>query len=212
MPAATPNKIKFGLSKCMYAIATLTPNATTGVTTVSYGTPVALPGAVSLSLSAEGEQENFYADDSIYYILNSNAGYTGSLELALIPESFLTDVLQETADANGVMVENRDVETKYFALLFQFDGDQRKTRHVMYYCSATRPGLDGKTLEGSKEVQTETLNITAAPLPECVINNTTFDGGLVKSKTGANTTTAVYDGWYSAVYVPGSSASNAATT
>ena len=48
----------------------------------------------------------------------------------------------------------------------------------------------GKTNEDSKEVQTESLEITATPLPS----------GLVKVKTGANTTDEVYNGWYSAVY------------
>ena len=196
------NKVKFGLKKCCYAPVTLTQNALTGKYTVSFGTPVAMPGAVSLSLSAEGEASNFYADDSVYYVLNSNAGYSGSLELALIPESFLTDVLKETEDENGVLVENKDVETQYFALLFEFTGDQKKIRHAMYYCSATRPGIEGKTMQDTKEVKTETLNITAAPLPECSIGGEEFADGLVKSKTGAHTTDAVYNGWYNAVYVP----------
>lgn len=200
------NKVKFGLKKCYYAPVTLVQNASTGAYTVSFGTPVAMSGAVSLSLSAEGEASNFYADDSVYYVLNSNAGYSGSLELALIPESFLTDVLKETEDENGVLVENKDVETQYFALLFEFTGDQKKIRHAMYYCSATRPGIEGKTMQDTKEVKTETINITAAPLPGCTIGGTAFEDGLVKSKTGANTTDAVYNGWYSAVYVPGAAA------
>lgn len=200
------NKVKFGLKKCSYALVTLTQNPSTGKYTVSFGTPVAMPGAVSLSLSAEGEASNFYADDSVYYVLNSNAGYSGNLELALIPESFLTDVLKETEDANGVLVENKDVETQYFALLFEFTGDQKKIRHAMYYCSATRPGIEGKTMQDTKEVKTESLAITAAPLPECTISGTEFSDGLVKSKTGANTSDAVYNGWYSAVYVPSASA------
>lgn len=49
---------------------------------------------------------------------------------------------------------------------------------------------EGDTNEDSKEVQTETLEITATPLPS----------GLVKFKTGANTTDAVYNAWYSGVY------------
>ena len=149
-----------------------------------------MPGAVSLSLDAEGENEPFYADDSVYYMVSDNNGYSGDLELALIPESFLTDIMHETEDSNGVLYENKDVEPEHFALLFEFTGDQRKIRHCMYYCSASRPSVSGNTREDSTEVQTETLSLTVSPLPS----------GLVKVKTGTNTTAAVYDAWYNSVY------------
>ena len=181
------NKVKFGLKNCHYALVNLADDGT-----VTFGTPVAMPGAVSLSLEAEGENEPFYADDSVYYMVSNNNGYSGDFELALIPESFLTDVLRETEDANGVIAENKDVEPEHFALLFEFSGDQRKIRHCMYYCSATRPSVSGSTKEESTEVQTETLSITASPLPS----------GLVKVKTGTNTSDAVYNAWYDAVYQP----------
>ena len=61
---------------------------------MSYAAPVPLPGSVSLSLDANGEPENFYADGIAYYVINNNMGYDGDLELALIPESFRADVLR----------------------------------------------------------------------------------------------------------------------
>lgn len=160
--------------------------------TVSYGTPVAMPGSVSISLDANGEPENFYADGVAYYVINNNMGYDGDLELALIPESFRTDVLKEELDANGVLIENSEVELASFALLFEFDGDQKHIRHIMYNCSASRPGIEGNTNEDSKEVQTETLSIKATPLAN----------GMVKAKTGNTTDSTVYADWYKAVYMP----------
>ena len=159
---------------------------------VTYGMPVALPGSVSLSLDANGEPENFYADGIAYYVINNNMGYDGDLELALIPESFRTDVLKEKLDSKGVLIENSDAELAQFALLFEFDGDVRHIRHVMYNCSASRPKIEGKTNEDKKEVQTETLTIKATPLAD----------GKVKAKTGNTTDAAVYAGWYKAVYLP----------
>lgn len=181
------NKVKFGLKNCHYALATMDETGK-----ITFGTPVAMPGAVSLALDAEGDNDPFYADDSVYYMVSNNNGYSGDFELALIPENFLKDVLKETEDANGVIVENKDVEPEHFALLFEFTGDQRKIRHCMYYCSATRPSIEGDTKEDSTEVKTEKLSLTVSPLPS----------GVVKVKTGTNTSDQVYNDWYKSVYEP----------
>lgn len=181
------NKVKYNLKNAHYALLSIAEDGT-----VSYGTPVAMPGSVSISLDANGEPENFYADGVAYYVINNNMGYDGDLELALIPESFRTDVLKEELDANGVLIENSEVELASFALLFEFDGDQKHIRHVMYNCSASRPGIEGNTNEDSKEVQTETLSIKATPLAN----------GMVKAKTGNTTDSTVYADWYKAVYMP----------
>ena len=181
------NKVKYNLKNAHYALLTVGEDGE-----VSYAAPVPLPGSVSLSLDANGEPENFYADGIAYYVINNNMGYDGDLELALIPESFRTDVLREKLDAKGVLIENSDAELALFALLFEFDGDVRHIRHVMYNCSASRPKIEGKTNEEKKEVQTETLTIKATPLAD----------GKVKAKTGNTTDATVYADWYKSVYLP----------
>ena len=181
------NKVKYNLKNTHYAMLTISEDGA-----VSYGTPIPMPGSVSISLDANGEPENFYADGTAYYVINNNMGYDGDLELALIPESFRTDVLKEEADNNEVLVENAHSETAAFALLFEFDGDIRKIRHVLYNCSASRPKIEGKTNEESREVQTETLTIKARPLAS----------GYVKAKTGNKTSAETYANWYKSVYLP----------
>ena len=69
MPS-TNNKVKFGLKNCHYAKATLDPDTNA----VTFGTPVAIPGAVNLSLDPEGDTEPFYADDMVYYGLLRRSG------------------------------------------------------------------------------------------------------------------------------------------
>ena len=182
------NKVKYNLKNVHAAVLTETKQG--DETVFSYGTPKAIPGAVSIALDSEGETNPFYADGIVYFRTVTNNGYSGDLEIALIPESFRTTILKETEDSNGVLIEDSTVEPEHFALLFEFSGDKKKIRHCMYYCTAARPTIEGKTNEDSKEVQTETLELTATPLPN----------GLVKVKTGSNTDDTVYNNWYSAVY------------
>ena len=185
--ATKQNKVKFNICNVHYALLSQDASGK-----YSWATSVAIPGAVSISLEPQGEPETFYADGTAYYIINNNQGYDGDLEVAMIPESFRTEVLMESVDSNSVLVENSNSETGKFALLFEFDGDQRKIRHVMFNCSASRPKIAAKTNEESREVQTETLTIKARPLAN----------GLVKAKTGDATKATAYNNWYKNVYVP----------
>jgi len=181
------NKVKYNLRNVHYALLTFNAQGTP-----VFGTPVHIPGAVSLSLEANGEPSIFYADGYAYYTVSNNQGYEGDLEIAMLPDSFRTDVLKETMDSNSVLIEDATVETAAFALLIEFDGDQKKIRHVMYNCTATRPTIESATNEEEIEVKTETLTIKASPL----------EGGYVKARTSDNTNATAYNNWYSSVYMP----------
>ena len=52
--------------------------------------------------------------------------------------------------------------------------------------------MEGDTKEDKTNVKTEKISITSTPLPN----------GIVKSKTGSNTSDTVYNDWYKAVYMP----------
>ncbi|MBQ9685953.1 MAG: phage tail protein [Lachnospiraceae bacterium] len=185
------NKVKYNLKNVHAAILTKGDDGT-----FTYAKPVAIPGAVSLSLDAEGESSPFYADGVVYFRSTSNNGYSGDLEMALIPEWFRTDILQEEKDSNGVLIERSDnTESVYFALLFEFDGDVNAIRHVLYNCTAARPSIESQTKESSIEPGTETLSLAADPRED----------GLVKSRTGDDTSTSTYNNWYKSVYTPATS-------
>lgn len=185
------NKIKFGLSRVYYAKATI--DTSTGAAT--YNTPVAIPGAVSLSMDPSGDSNKFYADNVAYATFAANAGYEGELEVAIIPDSFRKDILGEVVDSD-IQVEKAEATTTPFALLFQFEGDEDATRHVFYNVTAARPNVGSKTTEESVEVQTETLKLTCG-----AIFNAKLDDNIVKGKI-SDKTKQTYTDWFNSVHQP----------
>ena len=179
------NKIKYNLKNVHYA-----PHETSEDGEITFETPVKVPGAVSISLTAQGDISKFYADGITYFQAAANNGYEGDLEMALIPEGFRTNVLGETLDTEKVLIENANAKQKSFALLFEFDGDIKATRHILYNCASTRPSVESSTKEETIAPVTEKLTISATPLAN----------GHVKASTGETTDEATYNGWYQAVY------------
>ena len=181
-----PNKVRYGLKNVHYATVTFASDGTP-----TFGTPVAIPGAVSANLSKNGDTYTFYADDGSYFELGDNASYEGDLVIALIPQSFRTAALGETLDGKGVLFEDSNPTRGHFALLFEFTGDVNAIRHVLYNCTAAENTIEGQTKGENIEVQPETLTITARALP---------NGGPVKAKTGDTTDATVYSEWYTTVH------------
>ncbi|MEK5081147.1 major tail protein [Solibacillus sp. FSL W7-1436] len=181
------NKVKFGLKNVHYAVATEDED---GVLT--YSAPVRYPGAVSLTLDTRGETTEFYADDRVYYATTTNNGYEGTYEAAEMPVSFRTDVLGDILDADGVLTETTNAKTQKIALMFEFDGDVKATRHALYNVSVSRPGTSSSTKTETTEPTTQELSFVASP---------TVDG-VVKRSTTAETPDEVYNAWFTTVFEP----------
>ena len=106
---------------------------------------------------------------------------------------FTTKILGEIKDAQtGVLTEKADAEFTSFALMFEFSGDKNKTRHVLYYCSASRPGNGSKTKNGTNVNERE-LGFKASPRP--------LDSVVKRSITSADNK-EIYDNWFKKVYEP----------
>lgn len=183
MPASE-NKVQFNLKNVHYAVITADDPAT-------WDTPVKVPGAVNIALEQQGELTKFYADGIVYWQSSSNNGYEGDLEMALIPDQMLQDVWGMTKEAtDNVVIENAFTQPKSFALLFQIDGDASERLYCLYNCTATRPGIAGATNTETKEPQTQSCTISAAPLSD----------GRVMAKTSDDTTDEVITAWFTKVY------------
>ncbi len=180
------NKVKFGLSNVH--IAKLTE--ADGV--ISYSKPFKVPGARSLTANPEGDITKFYADNIVYYISNSNQGYSGDLEIAMLIEEFLTEILGQIKDSNGALIENADDINARFALMGEIEGDKKKRRFVYYDCKAARPSSEMNTKEESVEPQTDKVAITMSPR--------TTDKAIKAVIEPSESNKAIYDTFFTKVY------------
>jgi phi13 family phage major tail protein len=180
------DKVKFGIKNVHIFPITAWAD---GVPT--YGTVINVPGTVNLSLDKQGDTNDFYADNIKYYTSVANNGYSGTLEVAVIPDAFRTEILGYITDDNDVLVEEM-AEPNHFAMTFEEDGDQKGTKFVLYNGTATRPSLEKSTTTDSKEPSTQTLDISFAPLTS----------GRVMAMTTDSTDSTVLTGWHTAPYIP----------
>lgn len=181
------NKVKYGLRNVTYSKITIGEDGA-----YTYATPVAIPGGVSLSLSASGDTSDFFADDVIYFSSTTNQGYEGDLTIALVPESFQIDIMGQTKDKNGALIENADAIPSNFALGFEVQGDEKGRRTWLYNCSATRTNQDASTKESSTEPSTETLTLKAMPR----ISDKAVKATMELSETNAS----AYNSFFESVY------------
>lgn len=152
------NKVRYGLSNVHVGTVTM------GDGTPTFSVPKAYPGAINMTLDAEGEQSIFYADNIAYYVTNSNNGYTGELEMAYLYDWFETEYLGNKESQEGMIVETSDVPTQMAYIMFQFEGDVNATKYIIYNATFSRPSLEGSTQEDTTEPNTTTIPFTSVPL------------------------------------------------
>jgi phi13 family phage major tail protein len=151
------DKIRYGISNVHIGLYTVAADGT-----VTMGTPMHIPGAVSMSMDPESEENVFYADNTAYYTGYSDNGYTGELVMALFPDAFLTTFMNyvELADGGIAQIKGGSKPSVYIA--FQGEGDQEGRRGILYNVSLGSIQQEHNTKEDTVEPDTETLPFTCS--------------------------------------------------
>ena len=196
-------KVKFGLSNVHFFVLTETTDPQTGEITMSYGAAIACPGAVNLTLDvADTESEPFYADDGVYYLPPAQpGGYTGTLEVALIPDALKLALMAYKKDTDDVMIEVGETKNVYAAFTFEVDNDEKARRLVYYKASLGQPSVSAATTEATKTPTTETIPLTVIPTAK----KFTFDNEemtVISGYSTPETDAAVYSSWHTAPHLP----------
>lgn len=148
------NKVEFGISQLHVGTYTESNG------TVTLGTPYHQKGAISFSPEEQSEQNNFYADNIVYWSGYSGGTLEGDLEVAMFDDAFKTQFLGYKALTNGGLANVKNPTKPSVYIAFQVEGDDESRRVILYNCSLGGITREYNTIEESKEPTTETLPVT----------------------------------------------------
>lgn len=167
------NKVEFGLSDCYYSV----------YKNGAYQPPVKLPGAVSLELSSGSSIST--AKNKFYTVPvgRTIGGYSGTLEIANIPQAFFQDVFGCSVDSNGVVIEKIQKNRVHFALLHQTKGSAENIRYCWYNCCCA----DADFIKSQ--------SLASVKIPIIIANN---KSGIIRAF--ATESNPKYSSWFDEVY------------
>lgn len=152
-------KLVFGLKNVKYAIWTDGTDGAEG----SYGEwKVLTEGAVSLSADVQANSTDFYAEDTVYAVLEAVTKESGSIEVAYLNEDVKKDLLGYVEDStSGLTYVSTEPKTITVALGYEVSGNQGKMRGVRYCVQFSMPSEAANTMTESVTPDTVTLNYNA---------------------------------------------------
>lgn len=182
-------KVLFNIKKLQFS--KIESISAAGVPT--YGTPLLMPGTVSLSLDSEDSSEPFYADGEAYYTPNGSETVTGTLENALFTEEVLKALYAYVTDTNGNLLQT-DGQVSEFGMQFACDSDDGEVYFTYYRVSTNKPGLNLTTNAPSATINPQSVNVTASTI--------SLADGTKIIKSYATKTATNYATYFDAITVP----------
>ena len=183
-------KVNFNIKKLQFSKITAVSEA--GVPT--YGTPILLPGTVSLTFDNDQTSDPFYADGEAYFTPAGASSYTGTLENALFSKEVLKEIYNYVEDKNGNLLETTDAPFE-FGMQFACDSDDGDVYFTYYRVSSNKPGLNLQTSESSATINPQSVSLTASPV-------TLADGATKVVKGFATKEASNYSTYFTAITLP----------
>lgn len=152
-------KVLHGLD--MFHLALLTSDTTAGV---EYDAPEAVLGAVNVSVQPNMESNPFYADNSVFTVLNSLGDIDVDMEAADLPFELQKKIFGHKEE-NGVQFASKDDISAELALGFRAKTSTGEYR--FYWFLKGKPELlpiEHQTDEGNTTPQTAKLKLKFMPL------------------------------------------------
>lgn len=158
---------------------------------ISYEDWVVEEGITSLDTEYTGDTSNFYADDKVFWIVDSTSGKTYAISLATVSERFQKEILGRNIDEQtGIMEETDSDKYKRFAIGYEITTTGGTgIKHIDYGCLPSKPTSSAQTKGESAEVQEESITITSTGIQ---VNGKNYFG----IQTTSSTPQSVHDKWF----------------
>lgn len=127
---------------------------------------------VNLSLERQSNLQDFYAGNRKVASIETDQGFSGSLEGMYFPDWFLTEILNQVVDDDGAILQGGGEKSSYYAMGFQFEGDESGTRVWACKCKSTPPKGSHQTTDEGVNADHETVDVSATSRTFTDGNNT----------------------------------------
>ena len=159
-----------------------------------FDTPVNIKGTSKIKLSGKGDSKIIYADNGTFYVISSNTGYEGELEIYNFDDDFKIKYLGFKRDGNGILLEPSILKPVSLAMAFKILGDVKDRVSVLYNCIFEKPDIELKTVEEKIDVEVMKIKFKARPK-----EFQDFDEKIVQAST---LNEKAKETWFTKVYTP----------
>lgn len=186
-----------------------------GTSAPSYGSVIALKGAVQASVNPNSSVETDYADNGAFFVTGNRANTEMTLELTNVDPDTLATMLGQ-ARANGITIETPLDQAPYFAMGFRVwiggtDANGDKIFEYFWYAKGkfSVPESGGNTKAENIDFQHKTLNAVFVP----TLYKPDGNSGCICShcRSDIDTASTVISAWFDAPVVTTSADTTALT-
>ncbi len=167
-----------------------------------YGAPAVLGRSIEVTISPVYREGKLDASNNLMRKVKRVSGYDVKLGLDRIIHAVLKDVLGRAEDANGVQKVNKGGDPPLVAVGFSFTADDGTVENWWIY--------KGRFSESEKSGKTESLDGIEYATPSIegsfVPLMNSGDVSAVADSDNASIPASVFQNWFTAVYLPGASA------
>jgi phi13 family phage major tail protein len=159
-----------------------------------FDTPVNIKGTSKIKLSGKGDSKIIYADNGTFYVISSNTGYEGELEIYNFDDDFKIKYLGFKRDGNGILLEPSILKPVSLAMAFKILGDVKDRVSVLYNCIFEKPDIELKTVEEKIDVEVMKIKFKARPK-----EFQDYDEKIVQASTLND---KAKETWFTKIYTP----------